>query len=113
MDLLGLIYSSGGILNLYSHLMIFIYLYLCLYVYADVIVDITPQLITLNQRSKSDMYDKKKHSSIQIFTKILLILFLRVGLISLKVTLDTGFQSVKSTFVFRKKKVRIIRVKQK
>jgi hypothetical protein len=42
MDLLGLIYSSGGILNLYSHLMIFIYLYLCLYVYADVIVDITP-----------------------------------------------------------------------
>jgi hypothetical protein len=26
----------------------FIYLYLCLYVYADVIVDITPQLMTLN-----------------------------------------------------------------
>jgi hypothetical protein len=32
--------------------------YLCLYVYADVIVDITPQLITLNQRSKSDKYHK-------------------------------------------------------
>jgi hypothetical protein len=61
-----------------------------LYVYADVIVDITPQLITLNQRSKSDMYHKNKHSSIQIFTKILLILFLRVGLLSLKVTLGTG-----------------------
>jgi hypothetical protein len=30
-------------------------------VYADVIVDITPQLITLNQRSKSDMYHKNKH----------------------------------------------------
>jgi hypothetical protein len=30
-----------------------------------------------------------------------------------KVTLDTGFQSVKSTFVFRREKVRIIRVKQK
>jgi hypothetical protein len=41
----------------------FIYLYLCLYVYADVIVDITPQLITLNQRSKSDKYHKIKHSS--------------------------------------------------
>jgi hypothetical protein len=39
----------------------FIYLYLWLYVYADVIVDITPQLITLNQRSKSDMYHKNKH----------------------------------------------------
>jgi hypothetical protein len=47
----------------------FIYLYLCLYVYVDVIVDITPQLITLNQRSKSDMYHNNKHSSIQIFTK--------------------------------------------
>ena len=53
----------------------FIYLYLCLYVYADVIVDITPQLITLNQRSKSDKYHKNKHSSIQIFTKIVLIFF--------------------------------------
>jgi hypothetical protein len=82
----------------------FFYLYLCLYVYADVIVDITPQLITLNQRSKLDMYHKNEHSSIQIFTKILLILFLRVGLLSLKVTLGTGFQSVKSTFVFRKKR---------
>jgi hypothetical protein len=82
----------------------FIYLYLCLYVYADVIVNITPQLITLNQISKSDMYHKNKHSSIQIFTKIILILFLRVGLLVLKVTLGTGFQSVKSTFVFRKKR---------
>jgi hypothetical protein len=35
-----------------------------LYVYADVIVDITPQLITLNQRSKSNQYHKNKHSSI-------------------------------------------------
>jgi hypothetical protein len=34
-----------------------------LYVYADVIVDITPQLITLNQRSKSDKYHKNKHSN--------------------------------------------------
>jgi hypothetical protein len=30
----------------------------------DVIVNITPQLITLNQRSKSDMYHKNKHSSV-------------------------------------------------
>jgi hypothetical protein len=37
-----------------------------LYVYADVIVDITPQPITLNQKSKSDMYHKNKHSGIQI-----------------------------------------------
>jgi hypothetical protein len=89
---------------LFSYLMNFIYLYLCLYVYADVIVDITPQLITLNQRFKSDMYHKNKHSSIQMFTKIVLILFLRLGLLSLKVTLGTGSQSVKSTFVFRKKR---------
>jgi hypothetical protein len=61
-----------------------------LYVYAHVIVDITPQLITLNQRSKSDMYHKNKHLGIQIFTKILLILFLRVGVLSLEVTLGTG-----------------------
>jgi hypothetical protein len=33
-----------------------------------------------------------------------LILFLRVGLLFLKVTLGTGFQSVKSTFVFRRKR---------
>jgi hypothetical protein len=91
--------------------MIFIYLYLCL-VYVDVIMDITPQLITLNQKSKSDMYHKNKHSGIQIFTNIVLILFLRVGLLFLKVTLGTGFQSLKSTFVFIRKKVRIIRVKR-
>jgi hypothetical protein len=34
---------------LFSFLMNFIYLFLCLYVYADVFVDIAPQLITLNQ----------------------------------------------------------------
>jgi hypothetical protein len=43
-----------------------------LYVYADVIVDITPQLITLNQKSKSDIYHKNKHSGIQIPIKIVL-----------------------------------------
>jgi hypothetical protein len=53
-------------------------------IYVDVIVDITPQLITLNQRSKSDKYHKNKHSSIQIYTKIVLMLFLRVGLLLLK-----------------------------
>jgi hypothetical protein len=36
----------------------------CLYVYADAIVDITPQLITLNQRTKSNSYHKNKHSSV-------------------------------------------------
>jgi hypothetical protein len=38
-------------------------IFLWLYVYVDVIVDITPQPITLNQRSKSDKYHKNKHSS--------------------------------------------------
>jgi hypothetical protein len=69
-------------------------------IYADVVVDITPQLITLNQRSK---YHKNKHSSIWILIKIVLFLFLRVGILFLKVTLGTGFQSVKPTFVFRRK----------
>jgi hypothetical protein len=45
---------------------LFIYKYFPLYlgVYADAIVDITPQSITLNQRSKSDKYHKNKHSSV-------------------------------------------------
>jgi hypothetical protein len=38
--------------------------FLCLYVYVDAIVEITPQLITLNQRTKSDNYHKNKHSSV-------------------------------------------------
>jgi hypothetical protein len=75
-----------------------------MYVYVGAIVDIIPQLITLNQRSKSDMYHKNKHSSIQILTKIVLILLLSVGLLFLKVSLGIGFQSVKSTFVFRMKR---------
>jgi uncharacterized ion transporter superfamily protein YfcC len=77
--------------NLVCLVIIFISIFF-LYAYADEIVDITPPLITLNQRSKSDKYHKNKHSSIKIFTKIVLILFLRVGLLSLKVTLGTGFQ---------------------
>jgi hypothetical protein len=87
---------------LFNYLMNFIYLYL--YIYVDVIVDITPRLIPLNQRSKSDKYHKNKHSSTQIPIKIILFLFLRVGLLFLKVTLGTGFQSVKSTFVSRRKR---------
>jgi hypothetical protein len=38
----------------------FIYLYFSLYVYADAIVDITRQLISLNQRTKSNSYHKNK-----------------------------------------------------
>jgi hypothetical protein len=64
------------------HLDIFITVFL--YVYADVIVGITPQLITLNQISNSNKYHKNKHSSIQIPIKIVLFLFLRVGLLFLK-----------------------------
>jgi hypothetical protein len=67
-------------------------------------MDITPQLVTLNQRSKSNMYHKNNHSSIQIPIKIVLFLFLGVDHLFLKVTLGTGFQSVKSTFVFRRKR---------
>jgi hypothetical protein len=55
-------------------------------------------IITLNQSSKSDKYHKNKHSSIQIFTKIVLILFLGLGLLFPKITLGTRFQSVQSTF---------------
>jgi hypothetical protein len=79
-------------------------IFFLLYAYTDVTVDITPQLITLNQKSKSDKYHKNKHSSSEISKKIVLFLFLRLGLLFLKVTLGTGFQSVKSTFVFRKKR---------
>jgi uncharacterized ion transporter superfamily protein YfcC len=60
-----------------------------LYVYADVIVDITPQHITLNQRSKSEKYHKNKHSSTYIPIKIVLFLFLRLGLLFLKVIFGT------------------------
>jgi hypothetical protein len=66
-------------------------------------VDITPQPITLNQRSKSDKYHKNKHSNTYVPMKIVLFLFLRFGLLFLEVTLGIGFQSVKSTFVFRRK----------
>jgi hypothetical protein len=39
-------------------------IFLCLTIYADAIEDITPQLITLNQRTKSNMYHKDNHSSV-------------------------------------------------
>jgi hypothetical protein len=55
-------------------------------------MDLTPQLITLNQKSKSDMYHKNKHPGIQILTKIVLILFLSVGLLFLEVTLVLDFK---------------------
>jgi hypothetical protein len=51
---------------------------------------------TYNTRTNIQAYN--------IFTKIVLILFLRVGLIFLKVTLGTRFQSVKYNFVFRRKR---------
>jgi hypothetical protein len=47
--------------NLGCLVILWILLYLCLYVYANVIVDITPQLITLTRRFKSDIYHKKKN----------------------------------------------------
>jgi hypothetical protein len=47
-----------------SCLVILWILFMPIYIYVDVIMDITPQLIKLNQRSKSDKYHKNKHSSI-------------------------------------------------
>jgi hypothetical protein len=35
--------------------------FLYLYVYVDATVDITPQPITLNQRTESSIYHKNKH----------------------------------------------------
>jgi hypothetical protein len=61
----------------------------CLFIYADTIVDITPQIITLNQRIKSSSYHKIKQSSIYIYKNSFVFLFLRVGLPFLKVTLGT------------------------
>jgi hypothetical protein len=44
--------------------LVILYQYFYTQVYADAIVDITPQLITLNQRTKSNKYLKNKDSSI-------------------------------------------------
>jgi hypothetical protein len=63
------------------------------------------QIRHVSQEQTFKHIDTKKNS--------FLFLFLRVGLLFLKVTLGTRFQSVKSTFVFRSEKVRIIRVKRK
>jgi hypothetical protein len=60
MDIVGLDILMG---NNLGWLVILWKYFLCLYVYVDAIVDITPQLITLNQRSKSDKYHKNKHSN--------------------------------------------------
>jgi hypothetical protein len=57
-------------------------------------------------------YHKNKHPSILIPTKIVLSLFLELGLLFQKVTIGIGFQSVKSTFAFRRENIWIIRVKQ-
>jgi hypothetical protein len=92
----------GNILNLYSHLMIF--LYLCLYVYVDVIVDITPQLITLNQKSKiRHVSQEQTFKRIDTYKNSFVFVPKSRSPIP-KVTLGTGFQSVKSTFVFKKKR---------
>ena len=64
------------------------------------------QLWTLLHNSSHSIKEPNQTSiirtSISIFTKI--VFFLRVGLLFLKITLGTGFQSVKSTFVFRRKR---------
>jgi hypothetical protein len=68
------------------------------------IMDITPQPITLNQRSKSDKYHKNNHSSIQNIKKNSFYFVPKSRSPIPKVTLGTRFQSVESTFVFRRKR---------
>jgi hypothetical protein len=80
-----------------------IYLYLCLYAYVDVNVDITPQLITLNQRSKSGSIIRTNTQAYG-YLQNSFVFVPKSRSTSPKVTLGTGFQSVKSTFVFRKKR---------
>ena len=87
----------------------YFYKHFFLYVYADVIVDITPQCSIKDPNQTSII---RTNIEVHRYLKIVLFLFLKVGLIFLKVTLVTGFQSVKSIFVFRSEKVRVIRVKQ-
>jgi hypothetical protein len=94
------------------YLVIFISIFL-LYVYADVIVDITPQPITLNQRSKSDKYHKNKHSSIQIFTKIVLIFVPKIRFPIPKSHFRHKIPKCEIQVCLYKEKVRIIRVKRK
>jgi hypothetical protein len=94
------------------YLVIFINIFFYTYVYMQM------QLWTLLHNSSHSIKDPNQtniiRTSIQAYKKIIvLFLFLRVGILFLKVTLGTRFQSVKSTFVFRKEKVRIIRVKRK
>jgi hypothetical protein len=79
--------------------------------YLDAIVDITPQPITLNQRTKSNRYNKNKHSSVYIPTKI--VCFVP----KIRFPIPKGhfryiISKCESTFVFRREKVRVIRVKQ-
>jgi hypothetical protein len=62
MNLLSKIYFNVGQSRLASYLINTHFL--CLYIYEDAIVDITPEPITLIQRIKSSNYHKNKHSSI-------------------------------------------------
>jgi hypothetical protein len=63
----------------------FIYIYAYMYMQNE-IVDITPQLITLNQRSKSDKYHRTNIQVYRYLLKIVLFWFLGLGLLFLKVT---------------------------
>jgi hypothetical protein len=59
--------SNGNNFKLHSHF-ILLYIYIC-FIYIDAITDITPQIITINQRIESNSYHKDKQSSIYIHTK--------------------------------------------
>jgi hypothetical protein len=80
--------------------------------YLDAIVDITPQRITLNQRTKSNSYHKNKTFKRIDTYKNSFVFVPKIRSPIPKVTLGTRFRSVKSTFVFRSEKIRVIRVKQ-
>ena len=68
------------------------------------------QLWTLLHSSSHSTKDLNQTNTIRTNIQVhryyiynIVFLFLRVGLLFLKVTLGIGFQSVKSTFVFRRK----------
>jgi hypothetical protein len=82
--------------------------FLCLYAYADVIVDITPQLITLNQRTKSNMYHKNKHSSADILIKTVFRIMCPLP----KGHFRYMIPKCEIHLVFRRDKIRVIRLKQ-
>jgi hypothetical protein len=102
----------GNILSLYSHLMIFLFIFMPIHIYRCncghySTTHHTQSKIQIRHVSQEQTF---RHTSIY---KNSFDFVPKSRSHIPKVTLGTGFQSVKSTFVFRREKVRIIRVKRK